>query len=350
MSPGEGPDQLTTLARFTSREALTYYILVLPAVVEVAVFTFATASTPGDIVSLDSSYGTAAGAVVQLLPLLFMAASAYAIFSLRPSLLATLLVASFFIAISVANGIYFFGVALNLSAGVMTVIAAAFLALVSFSYARAIRLMGERKPLTESSGPLGYGVASVGLEVAFPLGAAVALVLLVQATVGAIGVEASSLPQPLSTLSTLYVQSRIGLVFTTLLVAGAFIWAIRQFVEPALLYYTLTPADAVKELLSEIEPTTKSVRKISGYRPSSGLSWCVLTAAYAVGVALALSYLVPHDLLVRDLSAAFSLRPSSPSKTELLLLNAFKDGLVRADILFAQSQDYVREFIRLLWG
>ena len=44
------------------------------------------------------------------------------------------------------------------------------------------------------------------------------------------------------------------------------------------------------------------------------------------------------------------MRPPSPTPLELLLQNAFQNGIVKADILFAQSEDYIRDLVRLLWG
>jgi hypothetical protein len=338
------------LSRYATKGALIYYALVLPAIVLEVVFSIATATTPGGLVSQAAAYGPAVSAATQLLPWVIIIASLYAVFSFRPSVLVTLLVASFFVAVSVANEVTIFGARLNLEASVILVVFSTFLALVGFNYARGLKLLGGRRPDITSSGPLGYGLLGLALESAVPVAAAVALVLLVEAVVSALVVQSALLPPPLSTLASLYLNARIGLVFTTLFVAGAMIWVLRQFLEPVILHFTLSGVDARKELLSEIEPTTKSVRKVMRYRPSRGLAWGILAVAYCAGIFAVLAYFLPRGQLSRDFLAGLDLHAPPPNPFELLLQNSMKNALVRVDILFAQSQDYIREVIRLLWG
>lgn len=349
-SASEGPPAPSLLATYANREAMVYYALVLPAIVAELVFSIAIASTPGDLVTQTAPYGAAVAAAVRFLPVALLAASAYSVFSFRPSLLVTLLIASFFVAVSVANGISFLGAQLNLGATVVLVVAAAFLALAGFNYARGLKLLAGRRPEVASSGPLAYNAFGVALELGFPLAVALALVVVVEAVVRDFQAQAVLLPQPLSSLASLYLQTRIGLVFTTLFVAGAAIWVMRQFVEPVILHFTLSASDARKELLAEIEPTTKTVRKAMRYRPSRGLGWGLLAVAYCVGIAFALALFLPREEFYRDLFAALTLKPPSPSPAETLLQTSIQNAVVKADILFAQSQDFIRDMIRLLWG
>jgi len=346
----EDPRPPSLASKYATKEALVYYALVLPALVAEAVFSIAIASTPGDLLAQSAPGGSAVAAAVQLLPWALLAASVYAIFSFRPSLLVTLLIASFFVAASVANGIAFLGAQLDLGDTVILVVAATFLALAGFNYARGVKLLAGRRPDVTSSGPLGYNALGVALESAFPLAAALALVVLVETVVGDLGVQAARLPSPLSALASLYLQSRIGLVFTTLFVAGAAIWVMRQFLEPVILHFTLNAADAKKELLAEIEPTTKSVRKIARYRPAGGLAWGVLTTAYCVGLIAALAIFLPRAQFSRDLLAAVDLRAPSSTPAEALIQDSIQNALVRINILYAQSQDFIRAIIQLLWG
>jgi len=338
------------LSRYATKAALIYYALVLPALVAEAVFSVAIVSTPGDLLTQAAPGGSAVAAGVQLLPWALLAASVYAIFSFRPSLLVTLLIASFFVAASVANGIAFLGVQLELGDTVILVVAATFLALAGFNYARGIKLLSGRRPDVTSSGPLGYNALGLALESVFPLAAALALVVLVETVVGDLGAQAARLPAPLSALASLYLQSRIGIVFTTLFVAGAAIWVMRQFIEPVILHFTLNAADAKKELLAEIEPTTKGVRKVARYRPSRGLGWGLLTVAYCVGLVAALVIFLPRGEFSRDLLAAVDLHAPSRTLAEAFLQDDIQNALVRINILYAQSQDYIREIIQLLWG
>lgn len=349
MAAQEEPAPPSFLSKYETRGALVYYALVLPAIVAEVVFSIAIASSSGDLVASASSNGAVASAV-QLLPWALLTASLYAIYSFRPSLLVTMLIASFFLAASVANTISFLGVPLDLGDAVVLVIAAAFLALAGFNYGRGLKLLGGRRPDITSSGPLGYNVLGIALDAAVPLAAAIALVVLVETVVGDLGVQAARLPQPLSSLATLYLQTRIGLVFTTLFVAGAAIWAMRQFLEPLVLYFTLNAADAKKELLGEIEPTTKTVRKMALYRPSGGLAWGFLTVAYCAGIFAALAIFLPSGQLSRDLLAILDLRAPSPAPAEVLIQSSIQNAIVWVDIHFAQSQDYIRDIIKLLWG
>lgn len=123
----------------------------------------------------------------------------------------------------------------------------------------------------------------------------------------------------------------------------------RQFLEPVILHFTLNATDAKKELLAEIEPTTKSVRKIARYRPSRGLAWGLLTVAYCVGLVAALAIFLPRGQFSRDLVASLDLH-ASPTAAEVLVEDSIRNALVRVNILYAQSQDYIRQIIQLLWG
>lgn len=333
---------------YLTRDALAYYALVFPALALSIFFSLAIATT--GLVTSASGVGGLVSTLGEALPFLVLLGGAYAVVSFRPSLLVTMLVGTFFIGVSVSNGIQLLGISLNLPDTVVVVIAATFLALAGFNYARGLKLLAGRRPDVVSTGPPAYNVLGIALESAVPLGSALGLVLVVEAVVAAFGAQAAHLPQPLSSLAQIYLQTRIGLVFTTLFVAGAAIWVLRQFVEPVILHFTLTRADAKKELLAEIDPTLKSVRKISRYRPTRGISWAVLTIAYTSGIAIAVIAFSPGAQIAKDLVSTLTLQPPSPTPTEALLESAFQNGIVRADILFAQSQDYIRQLVKLLWG
>ncbi len=335
-------------SKYITRDALVYYLFSLPAVAAETVFAIAITSSP-DLASQVGPNGPVV-LLLQLLPWLVLLASAYAILTFSPSALVTLLVASFFIAVSMPSTIGFLGAPLDLADSVFLVIAASFLALVGFSYARGLKLLGDRKLRLTSSGSVGYQALGIALESVVPLAAALVLVALVEALVGAIGVQAARLPQPLSTLSSLYLQTRFGLVFTTLLVAGAMIWVLRQVLEPIILHFTLTTDDARKELLSEIEPTTKIVRKFLHYMPSGGLGWGVIGVAYCLGVIAALVVLVPPGQVLKDLAAVFNPQVASPSASDVFVRRSTENLVSRADIAFARLEEYIREIVRLLWG
>jgi hypothetical protein len=350
VSAQEANQSLSMVSKYATRGAMIYYALMLPAIVVEVVFSVAIASTAADLPAQAASNGALVAAAVQLLPWALLVGSVYAVFSFRPSLLVALLVASLVVAVSVANGIAFLGIPLDLGAAVVLVVAATFLSLAGFNYSRGVKLLGGRRPDIASSGPLGYNLLGIAIDTAVPVVAALALVVLVETVVGDLGAEAARLPPPLSELALLYLQTRIGLVFATLFVAGAAIWVMRQFVEPLILHLTLNAADARKELLAEIEPTTKTVRKVARYRPSAGFAWGLLAVAYCAGLVATLAIFLPRGQFSRDLLATLNLRPPSPTPLEVLLQSTIQNALVRTNILFAQSQDYIRELIRLLWG
>jgi hypothetical protein len=347
----EAERPLSLVSRRVSKGALIYYALVLPAIIAEVAFAVVIASTPP---ALLVQAGTATGSVIaigiQLLPWIFIAGSLYAVVFLRPSLLITFLIGSFLVAVSIASGDLVFGRQLNLEATVVIVVVATFLALAGFNYGRGLKLLEGRVPDVTSSGPLGYNVLGVALESVVPFAAALALVVLVQGIVRALELQALHLPAPLSELASLYLQTRIGAVFTTLFVAGATIWVMRQFLEPLILHFTLNAADARKELLAEIMPTTRSVRRIARYRPSAGVGWGVLMVTYCTGLMVALAIFVPPEQFVRDLLATVALGSPSPSRPELLIQYAAHNLVVTINILFARSQTYIRQIITLLWG
>jgi hypothetical protein len=331
---------LPSLSKFATRDALVYYGLALPAIIAEAIFS----------VAITSSAAGFAPTLVRFLPWLILLASLYAVFTFRPSVLVALLVASFFVSTSISSTITFLGAQLGLANIVFLVIAASFLSLAGFNYARGLKLLGGRQANVTSSGPPGYQVLGIAVESALPLGAALALVALVEKVVGVLGVQAALLPAPLSALASLYLETRVGLVFTTLLVAGATIWLLRQVLEPIILHFTLTAGDAKKELLSEIEPTTKMVKKLLRYKPSRGLAWGVLGAVYCLGLVAALAALLPHAQFYNGLAAIFNPHVASPSRAEVLAQNSMANLTVRADIAFAQAEDFIRAIVRLLWG
>jgi len=337
------------LAKYMTRGALVYYALILPAIVGVGLFSAAPASNSGILAAQNPSIAGVLAALPSL-PLVLLVASLYAVISFRPSLLVSLLIISFFIAASTGSSVTFVGAQLDLGTMVLLVVAATFLALAGFNYSRGLELLGTRRANVTSSGPVGYNVVGIAVDSLVPPAIALLLVVLVEALVGNLGTQATHLPEPLSSMASLYLQTRIGLVFTTLLVAGVVIWVLRMFVEPVILHFTLTAADARKELLGEIEPTMKSVRKVFRYRPSKGLSWGILTVVYCTSIIAAMAYFLPSGQFSRNLLAAINLAPPSPSPVEVLIQNGIQSSLVRINILFAQSQDYIREAITLLWG
>src|SRR5437773_1145458 len=210
----------TVSKKYVSREAITYYALSLPAIALQLFFSSSVAANQGQFTPQVASFGPGITELVQLLPWGLLALSILAVVRFRPSALVTLLTASFFLAAAALGESGFFGTALGLTGSVSLVILATFMALIGFNYARAAKLLGGRPALVEGKGPLGYQLLSTSLELVLPLLAAVALAVGVSAIVTTLTLHTKLLPEPLSTLSSLYVESRFGLVFVSIGVAG----------------------------------------------------------------------------------------------------------------------------------
>ena len=340
------------LSKYASKGALTYYALSLPAIVATVAFSSAISSNPSDLLAQAAPSGSAVAAAIQLLPLALVVGSLFALFTLRPSLLVTLFIASFFVAASVANGIAFLGS--SSTSGTRS----------SWWWPRpSSPWPGSATPGPQALGraasqchlfrPAAYNALGIALDSAVPLAAALVLVVLVETVVGDLGVQAADLPPPLATLATLaglYLQSRVGLVFTTLFVAGAAIWVMRQFLEPVILHFTLNSADAemgaARGDRADDEDGVEDLALPAVGRARLGLPH----GAYCAGLVAALAIFLPQGQFSHDLLAAFNLQAPSPTPVEVLLQSTIQNAIVRIDILYAQSQDYIRSMIRLLWG
>jgi hypothetical protein len=341
---------LVRASRYTTRQALIYYLLSIPAIVLELVFSLAIASNPQEVLPQVAAYGSTLSLFVQIVPWAVLLLSAYAIVSFRPSTLIVLLTVSFFISATVTTGMNFFGYTIALPQAVSLVIISTFTALVGFSYSRGAKILKGRELRTESGGPVGYQVLSIGVEVVLPLLAALGLVLFVGAVVAAIKAQAALLPQPLSTLSSLYLQSQAGLVFTTILIAGATIWVLRQMVEPIIVYYTINAGDGVKILLSDIDDITKKVWQGSKVSFRGSALWLFLGV---FSIAAALVYLegsLGTQAIYNGLLAILGQQKPATTPFELAFQQSVKDTMIRTDELVLRAEDFIRTIIQLLWG
>ncbi len=336
--------------KYASRQAITYYTLSLPAIALQLFFSSSVAANPGQFTPEIASFGPGITELVQLLPWGLLALSILAVVRFRPSALVSLLTASFFLAAAALGGSALFGTALGLTGSVSLVITASFAALIGFNYARAAKVLGGRPALLESRGPLGYQVLSTSLELVLPLLAAVGLAVAVSAIVTTITFQTKLLPEPLSTLSSLYLESRFGLVFVSIAVAGALIWAMRQILEPIIMYFTLTYQDAVKLALNEVEDIAKKLRRQARARPAPGFGWLVVSILSVISVLSLSLLLVSPQSLWDNLLSIFGLH-GIQNTTGLGNPETAARNLVRIiDSYVVQGQDIIRALIRLLWG
>ena len=231
------------------------------------------------------------------------------------------------------------------------VVAATFLALVGFNYARGIKLLDGRRPDVTSSGPLGYNALGVALESAFPLAAALALVVLVDALVGDLGCPGGAPPGA---------ALRAGLALPPVAHRPRLHDALRRrrrhlgHAPVPRARHTPLHAErrrreegaALRDRADDESPSGRS--RATGRR--AGSRWGLLTAAYCAGLIAALALFLPRGQFFRDLLAALDLHAPTPSPAEALVQAPSRALVVRINILYAQSQDYIREVIQVLWG
>jgi len=340
----------TASTKYVNRQAITYYALSLPAIALQLFFSSSVAANPGQFTPQLASFGAGITELVQLLPWVLLALSVLAVVRFRPSSLVTLLTASFFLAVAALGESGFFGTAIGLTGSVSLVIIASFMALIGFNYARAAKVLAGRPPLVEGRGPLGYQLMSTSLEIVLPLLAAVALAVAVSEIVTTLTLQAKVLPEPLSTLTSLYLASRFGLVFVSIGVAGAVIWAMRQFLEPIIMYFTLTYEDAVKMALNEVEDIAKKLRKQARLKPYSGWGWLGVSIVCVIAVVSISLLVVSPQSLWNNLLSIFGLHGVQGTGGAGDLETAARNLVRTADSYVVQGQDIIRGVIRLLWG
>ncbi len=334
-------------SRFVNREALTYYVLALPAIILEVIFSIGIASNP-----LTELSTTAGGLLqfVRFLPVVIVAASLYAILAFRPSILVTLLTLSFFISAITNSQAGALGTQGGFGLSVALVIFASFSSLIGFNYSRGAKVRSGRELKVDSKGPLGFQVIGTGFELVLPLIITLAMVLLVSGAVAAIRLQAQTLPEPLSTLSSLYLRTRLGLVFISITVAGALIWATRQLLEPIILYFTITRRDAISLALAEVQDITKKVRKVGATKPSGGWSWVLPAGFAAASVIVLASLLVGWQVVYNDILSILTYQTPVQTNTESKLASTINSYFRQVDNFANQGEDTLRSIFRLLWG
>ncbi|HZW56990.1 MAG TPA: hypothetical protein VFF30_11935 [Nitrososphaerales archaeon] len=329
------------------RQAIYYYLLCLPAIVAELVFAIAISSSTSAFAQIFGSVGALG---IEAIPIVVLVLSIYAMIGFRSRILIGLLTISFFVSASVGASTVLFGYALSLPLAAALVVIAAFLVLVSFNYARGAKVLSGRKLKLTSDGPVGYQLLSYAFELGLPLGAALGLVLLTGMVFSALKAQAALLPEPLSTITLLYVSTRMGLVLTTIVLAGATIWVLGQVLGPIILYYSIGPADAKKLALQDEQKLLDKLRKESSANPSSALGYIVPGALFGALVLFFLGALLGPGQLLSDLSQVFFFQrtPGSSSESSFLVRSEGVASTIDNIVLFIQN--FLRTLMRMLWG
>ncbi len=210
-----------------TKEGVTYLALTFPAILTQATHSYVMYTT------FDLDIPAPFNIVTQLLGAAAMLAILGAIVTFRPTLAMLILGLSYFTITLIPQ---------TPTPDPLILLVPIFLLLISFNYGRAARTTAGRSPRVLSRGPLHLKILSVSLNGMLPVAAAVVLIGIASLALNIAEVEVSVLPYPLSDILFLYLQTRVGFVLFATLAAGVLLWVIREFLEPAVLYYSLDRA------------------------------------------------------------------------------------------------------------
>ncbi len=229
-----------------------------------------------------------------------------------------------------------------------------FLLMVSFNYGRAARTAAGRKPKVSSRGPLHLKILSLSLNGLLPVAAAVVLVTIASFILNIAEAEVSILPYPLSDISFLYLQTRVGFVFFATLAAGILLWVIKEFLEPAILYYSLDKAGARQLIAEEYKDLKENFeKKFLKWRLGTPIEIRIPSrGGIVVGVILMLLLLglygpTPDDMLVRS-GGLVKIIPGGLDGE--VLVQAVSDMADYIDSNVLRLENLIRYLVSLLWG
>ncbi len=330
-------------------QALVYYALVLPVIISELVllnsyfsnFDIVQSSFQALVPPIDWAL-TIASTAAQLLPWLLIIASIYALFSLRPALMVTLLTAFFLVLTSALGQVEFYLAAV--------VVVSSFLSLVGFNHARAAKVLLGRKLNLESHGPFVFRLTGFGFDLLLPIAGALGVMAVVAYVMGAIRAQVQVLPQPLATLGTLYLESHLYLILTTLTVAGGAVWAMKEVLEPIVLRFTLTPDDARELAYDQVNDIYQKVVREANRKPGRGRSPVVLFSILLALLLVSLVLISGVSQPLNDLLAILGLGRVQPSHNELLVGNVAKNAVRLVDTSIVIAENIVKFIFRLLWG
>lgn len=280
--------------------------------------------------------------LVVILPVVLILVSVFALISLRPSLMVTILTIFFLVLVSALGQVDFYLAAI--------VVFSSFSSLIGFNFARAAKVLEGRKISLESKGSFKFRLSGYGFDLALPVIGALGVMIIVWYVMNTIRVQVRILPPPLDTLGTLYLQSHIYLITTTLTVAAAVVWMIRELFEPVVLRYTLTRRDARELAFLQIQDSLGTVYYdlAKARKPRSGkFSIIMYTSLLGLLIAvLVISGLSPVNYLL----AAVGLGTVQPAQSELfaLQLGNFSARLVDNGVYLLQAA--LKFVFRILWG
>ncbi|MCL4437066.1 MAG: hypothetical protein M1503_06555 [Thaumarchaeota archaeon] len=334
-------------AMFLTREGATYLFLTLPALMVQATYSIAIYSTaPLSVAGIPPPFNLIPyDLIIRLIGAAALIIALVSIAMFRPTLNMLTLGASYFIITLLPH---------TLTTEPLILLISIFLLMISFNYGRTAQTVAGRKPIISSTGPFHLKILSVSLSWVLPVAAAVALVAATSLVAGLAQSESTVLPYPLADLVRLYLQTRIGFVLLATAAAGVLLWIIREFLEPAILYYSLDSAGARQMLIEEYNYEKQGLekrflrRKIGSpiQLKSPSQRWII---ACAVLASLLLMLFGPTPSMMAERSGlASSIVPKGLD--EEALLKIFSAATHYIDSKMLQVENLIRYFISLLWG
>ena len=333
----------------THPQALLYYGLALPVIIaEFILYNSYLANNNSVLAGFENIIPpigflrTVSETLVAVLPWILIIASVYALISLRPSLMVTILTIFFLVLVSALGQVDFYLAAI--------VVFSSFSSLIGFNYARAAKVLEGRKMTLESKGPFKFRLSGYGFDLGLPVIGALGVMIIVWYVMNSIRAQVRILPPPLDTLGTLYLQSHVYLITTTLAVAAGAVWVIRELFEPVVLRYTLTRRDARELAFLQIQDSLGRVYLdlAKAKKPRSGRSGLIMYGSL-LGLLVAvlfLSGLSPVNYLV----ATLGLGSVQPAHSELFVLQLGNFAARLIDNAVYLVQVVLKFVFRILWG
>ena len=329
--------------------AITYYFLMGPSLIATLILTILYyANLDEMITAVQGSIPFAAildpvpTLLALIIPGLAVLVCFYALLSFRPAVAITSLTLFYLIVVSVTSIVDGFLAAF--------IVISAFTCLIGFNYSREVKVRAGRKTMITSTGPGKYVFATYGFDILLPIIVMLGTIGIIAYVMDVIQMQVNILPEPLGALGSLYLQSRLYLMLTTLSIAGAIVWMIRQFFEPILLRFTLTVKDAREYLMDHLSRDLGNIYWLRTWRPTLNprriVYVDVLLGVFIMIVILTLGS-GQGDELLKVLGLA---SPQQPNLTgyyidvDAKLIVRFWD---QAIIVF---QDVLRKIMKILWG
>ena len=280
--------------------------------------------------------------IVGLVPWIYLAASLYALFSVRPSKLIILQTVFFLFLTSTLGQVDFF------LAGML--VFSSFTTLLGFNYVRAAKVLAGRKLNSESRGPSLLRATTFGFDLVLPISSAIGAMAIVAILMNAIQNQVKILPQPLSTLGTLYLQSNFYLIMTTITVAGAVIWVMRELLEPIVMRFTMSKQDAEEIAFSQIADIARKTWRESTKKPGRGRGPLFLSLLGALLLVAVLVLTQGPTAFLNHFLSIIGLAHVPPSRPEILASNIGKNTVRLVDRWAVILENVAKFIMKLLWG